>query len=160
MSENISKPIDEVINDLLVDETKMNAKDFIDFLRKNDISFDSNSDGHGWAIGGTVGNSIGYLIVNGLVDDNDMPGPWTFWFNSCDFTDSDNISSEIKETAWSHVSPCGKCHDGWKDCGCDDRILFGKKYERLCHSPLMFNNPDKKTLDNMKQLLLIMKKDT
>ena len=154
MSDKKNANVKDVVNEVLVDDAKINALNFLAFMDENDISNDSNGDGHGWAIGGFVGNSIGYLMVNGS---DEFPGPWTFWFNTCDFKDSDIISDEIKEAAWSNVSPCGRCHDGWKHCGNGDRIIFDKKFESLCHSPLMFNNPDQNTLENVKKLLLIMK---
>jgi len=52
----------------------------------------------------------------------------------------------LKPAAWEHASPCGKCHTGWEKCGGGNRI-FLKKFERLCHSPLMFSNLDVKTID-------------
>ena len=153
MSEKIT--IEEKMNETLSGDSLKNALDFAAFMRSNEISLDSNDDnGEGWAVGGVVGNSIGFMLVNGAAD---MPGPWTIWFNSCDFNGEDSVSEDLKETAWAHASPCGKCHDGWKDCGNGERTIFGRKFENLCHSPLMFTNPDAKTLENLKKLILLVK---
>ena len=100
------------------------------------------------------GNSIGFMLVNGTPQ---MPGPWTIWFNSCDFDDNGSTDDELKETTWTHASKCGHCHAGWKDCGGGDRIIFGREFKSLCHSPLMFTDPDAKTLESIKKLLLTTK---
>jgi len=146
--------LENIINEKLTCDAKESALDLAAFFRANDVSLNSNSDGGGWAVGGIVGDSIGYLMVNG---ESQMPGPWTLWFNSCEFSNEDAADDELKETAWTHASPCGQCHAGWKDCGGGERTIFGKKFEVLCHSPLMFTNPDAKTLGNLKKLLLMVK---
>ncbi len=149
MAEQIT--IEKKINSVLKGNTKQNALDFISFLKENDISLDSNNDGEGWAVGGIVGNSIGFMLINGA---EQMPGPWTMWFNSCDFQNEPD-DDDLKQTIWEHASKCGQCHPGWKDCGGGEKTIFGKEFERLCHSPLMFTNPDEKTLENVKKLVLI-----
>jgi hypothetical protein len=149
------KTIESVINEKLTGDAQKNALDLVSFCQANEIQLDPNKDDFGgWAVGGVVGNSIGFLLVNG---EEQIPGPWTLWFNSCDFGDSENIDDDLKEIVWSHTSPCGKCHDGWKDCGCGERMIFGRAFESLCHSPLMFCNPDAKTLESVKKLTLILK---
>ena len=67
----------------------------------------------------------------------------------------------MKETVWAHTSVCGqeKCHEGWKDCGGGKKTIFGREYDNLCHGPLKFTNPDVKTLENIKKLLLLLKPD-
>lgn len=144
--------IEEEINEKLTDDTRENALDFVAFLQANEISIISSGEGEGWAIGGAEGNSIGFMLITGTPE---FPGPWTFWFNSCDFGD-DPADDELKETAWAHTGICGRCHAGWKDCGGGDRVIFGRKFENLCHSPLMFTNPDAKTLESEKKLVLML----
>ena len=148
------KTIEEKISNVLTGDAQKNALDFTAFFRANELLLTANDDGEGWAVGGTVGNSIGYLW---LKNDEDFPGPWTFWFNSCDFEDDGSVDDELKEAAWAHASPCGRCHAGWKDCGGGERTIFGKKFDSLCHSPLMFHNSDAKTLESAKKLILLLK---
>jgi len=146
--------IEDKINAALSGDAQSNALDFVAFLRANRISFNSNGNGgewSGWDVGGTVGNSIGYIIVNGA---EEFPGPWTIWFNSCDFFGG--ADDELKEAAWAHASPCGKCK-GWENCGGGARTIFGKEFDRLCHSPMIFMNPDAQTLEHAKKLLLMLK---
>ncbi|MCL1795040.1 MAG: hypothetical protein FWG34_14395 [Oscillospiraceae bacterium] len=155
------KTIESAILEILSGEAQKNALDFAAFLKENEISLDYNPNESEskpiWngAVGGVVGNSIGYVTVNG---DENCPGPWTFWFNSCDFEGSDAADEEFKEAIWAFASPCGKCHDGWEKCrGSGKRTILGREFEGQCHSPLMFCNPDAKTLENMKKFLLYLK---
>ncbi len=145
--------IEETIRDVLSCDTQKNAMDFVSFLRENELPVTANDDGGGWAVGGTVGDSKGYMVINGAAD---FPGPWTVWLNSCDFDDGALADDELKETAWAHASDCGRCHAGWKDCGGGERTIWGKTFERLCHSPLMFTDPDAKTVGNLEKLLLML----
>ena len=148
-------PIEIAINERLTGEAQSNALDFVAFARANGISLHGGGGGEvfsGWDIAGTAGASIGYIIVNGVPD---FPGPWTIWLNSCDFVgDADD---ELKGAAWAHASPCGKCNKGWEKCGGGPRTIFGKDFDRLCHSPLMFTNPDAQALEHAKKLLLMLK---
>jgi len=153
--------IENVINEKLTGEAQKNALDFVGFLKANEISLDYNPGESGataiWngAVGGIVGNSIGYITING---DENCPGPWTFWLNSCDFDGSDSADDEFKNAIWAFASPCGKCHDGWEKCmGSGKRTILGKEFENQCHSPLMFCNPDAGALENMKKFLLYLK---
>ena len=149
--------INKIINEKLTGDAQRNALELADFLQENEFELEANDDSFGgWAVGGVVGNSIGFLLING---EPECPGPWTLWFNTCDFEDTDQITGEIKETVWQNISPCGKCHQGWETCGNGDRTIFGKEFKRLCHSPLMFTNPDSETLAIIKQLLMIKKEE-
>jgi len=146
--------IEDAINEKLTGDSQKNALDFVAFLHENGLQLASNGDGEGWAVGGIVGNSLGFMLVNGTPN---MPGPWTLWFNSCDFSGDDTIDDELKETAREHASPCGKCHAGWETCGGGERTIFGREFERLCHSPLMFTDPDAETLGKMEKLLMMVR---
>ena len=147
-------PIEDIIKKKLNGDAQKTALDFAAFLRANDLPLAGNEDGEGWAVGGTVGNSAGYMLINGAAE---FPGPWTVWLNTCDYDCGGPVDDELKETAWAHASPCGRCHEGWKDCGGGDRTIFGREFERLCHSPLMFTVPDAKTLEILQKLLLMAK---
>lgn len=142
--------IEAAIAEKLTGDARRNALDFVAFLRANNLALGSGGDGEGWAVGGAVGNSVGYMLVNGAAE---IPGPWTIWLNTCDFG-GDPPDEGLKEAAWAHASPCGKCHPGWKDCGGGDRVIWGKAFERLCHSPLMFANPDANELAHVEALVL------
>ncbi|MCL2463412.1 MAG: hypothetical protein FWF44_12155 [Defluviitaleaceae bacterium] len=150
--------IEDKINSVLSGDALKNALDFVAFLRANGLSPECHDSGDGWSIM-RAGESPGFILVNG---EPQMPGPWTVWFNSCDFDGRGPVDDDLKETAWAHASICGNFSSGGKDCGCGDqpgfrRTIFGKVFENRCHSPLMFTDPDAETLENMKKLMLMLK---
>jgi hypothetical protein len=125
------------------------------------MSPDLHESGDGWSIM-RADESVGFILVNGA---EQMPGPWTVWFNSCDFDDGgEPVEDGVKEAAWAHASVCGNFISGGKDCGCGDqpgfaRTIFGREFENRCHSPLMFTNPDAGTLEHVKRLMLMIRKN-
>jgi len=150
------KAVEEKINEVLSGDALKNALDFVAFLRANGITPEGHGDFGGAVMYANV--SVGYLVVNGAAE---FPGPWTMWFNSCEFGDNGPVDDALKETAWAHASVCGHFSSGGKHCGCGDqpgfrRTIFGKVFENRCHSPLMFWNPDAKTLEHVKTLLLML----
>ena len=157
-NETTKLKIEERINNVLSGDTLNNALDFAAFLRANELSPELHDSGDGWSIL-YRNDSIGFILVNGVAE---IPGPWTVWFNSCDFGDNGSVDDDLKETAWAHASICGHFSSGGKVCGCGDqpgfrRTIFGKVFENRCHSPLMFTNPDAKTLEHVKRLMLMLK---
>jgi len=155
--------IEDIISERLTGDAQKNAIGFAAFLRANEFQLDYNvseSEKHGiWngAVGGVVGDSLGYITING---GDDGTGPWTFWFNECDFDGSSSMDEEFKNAIWAFASPCGKCHEGWEKCmGVGKRTILGKEFENQCHSPLMFCNPDAKTLEYMQKFLLCLKQN-
>jgi len=159
-NKNTQLKIENDLSNTLSGNKLENALDFVTFLRENEIPLDYNapeSSYGGWngAVGGVVGNSIGYVTFNG---DTSGVGPWTFWLNSCDFAGSDLADDEFKNAIWAFASPCGKCNENWEKCmGSGKKTILGKEFENQCHSPLMFINPDVKTLDSIKKFILYLK---
>ena len=148
--------IEDIINKTQSGDAKKNVLDFVDFLHANNFQMEYNPNEYyetywSGAIGGVVGDSIGYMAVNG------NPGTWNVWFNVFGFDENDPLDDEMKETVWSKLSPCGKCNDGWETCRGGEKMILGKTFDNLCHSPLCIIDPDTKTLENMQKLLLVLK---
>ena len=138
-------------------DMQKNALDFVNFLHENEfqISYNPNEYADGkWtgAIGGTVGDSIGYMYVN---SGTDFPDPWNIWINEYDFNDDGSSeASELKNFLWENVNNCTRCNPNWEKCGGGEKIVLGKKFESLCHSPMFFYTPDSQKLDMIKKLML------
>ena len=151
--------IEDKIRSALHGDVLKNALDFAAFLRANGFSPEQyESGGDGWSVLRKE-ESVGFILVNGA---EEMPGPWTVWFNTCDFDESAPADDAVKETAWAHASICANFTSGGKDCGCGDqpgfrRTIFGRVFDNRCHSPLMFTNPDAQTLENIKKLMKLLK---
>jgi len=157
---NTTAVAEDRIKAKIKDGSQKTALDFVAFLRENDIQLDYNESESGYggwngAIGGVVGNSIGYATFNG---DQGGVGPWTFWLNISDFDGSDLVDDDFKNAIWKFASPCGKCNDNWEKCmGSGKKMILGKEFENQCYSPLMFINPNAETLEIMKKFLLYLK---
>jgi hypothetical protein len=155
---SIQNAIEDKISGVLNGDSQKNAISFVEFLRSNGLSPEAHESGAGWSIERN-GDDVGFVLVNG---DPLAPGPWTIWFNSCDFNENGPVDDCIKETAWAHASICGNFSSGGKECGCGDqpgftRTIFGRVFQNRCHSPLMFTDPDADTLVNVEKLILLLK---
>jgi len=156
------KFLEERIKNVLQDEAQINALDFAAFLQTNEFICELNEDETikhnplGWngAIGGVVGNSIGYMYFDGSTKNNE----WCIFLNSYDFGDVNILNNETKETIWSYLNKCCKCNDNWANCRGGNKTILGKTFDDLCHSPLMFKSPKAETLVNVKNMLLLLKK--
>jgi len=152
----MSKQIDikDVINESLTGDTQKNVLDFVAFLQANDLP--PAWDGDWWCVDYRGKN----LVLVGIDKSGIQFGAL---FSSCNFGNIHLVSDEIKETAWAHVQICGHFESGGTKCGCNEQpglvSIFGKEFN-ACKSPLTFINPDAKTLENMKQLILLLKSCT
>jgi hypothetical protein len=154
------KSPEETMNLVLSGDTLKNALDFVGFLRENKLQMEYNPDEceeGKWtgAIGGIVGDSIGYMYVR---PGTGFPEPWNIWLNEYAFdTDGSAGDEELKEFIWENVNGCGKCNPNWENCGGGERTIMGKTFERLCHSPMFFYMPDAQKLEKLKRLILKIK---
>jgi hypothetical protein len=148
-----NKLLTDRIGERLDGGAKAAALDFVGFCDANGLPINSNNEGNGWAVGGVDGHSLGFMAVEGMGD----ASPWTLWLNNGDFGGEGTLDEGLKEFAWAHVSVCSKCHDGWENCGPQETTVIGRRFERLCHSPLVFNNPDADDLVKIKALILALK---
>jgi AraC-like DNA-binding protein len=157
-----NQPLIERINEKLEGDELRNVMDFINFCYENDLPINANKKVDGWAVGGIDGRSIGFLHVH---FGNETT--WTLYSKHCDFEtkycDFDSEETKgLKDFVWKHVYYCRqeKCHDGYKKCGGYDgrysETIFGKRFEKLCHSPLVFYSPSAEDLVNIKKLFKIL----
>ena len=135
--------IEEQIKAALTGDTLTNALSFAAFLQSNNIPADAHD--------------LFYLHIDGS---DEVPGPWTIWLMSTDTKSP--ACDDVKETAWAHANVCGHFSTGGEACGCGSQPgkcvnIFGKEFDNICNSPLMFTNPDAKTLEAVKKLILLLK---
>ena len=139
------KKTEEQIKALLPTETQKNALDFIAFLDENKIPSK-------------------FYVITIVGDGGDFPHirPWVVFFKICDFGIDGLTDIDLAEFAWKHAHICDHFITGGERCGCGrqpgfKRTIFGREFENICHCPMQFINPDAKTLENMKKLLLYLK---
>ena len=149
-----NKRIEDTINNVLKDDSKKNALDLVAYLRENEtsdnfsINMHDEKDESGWNI-----SNLGFIIITGS---DDFPGPWTMWVGA-DKIGENSTDEQIREFAWSYVSPCGSC-GGNCTPGIKARI-FGKDFENTCQSNLMFNNPNAEAVASIIKILDIKKNE-
>jgi len=141
--------LEDKINDVLTGDKQKNALDFAAFLRTNDLLSDGDGSGYGWS------------IDDGFIKIPEREKELWIWFGDCVFDLCGPADEDLKETVWAHVVTCPQVTCPHKrHCGCEKDvggIIFGKEFESTCYAPLGFFNPDAKTLENVKKLVLLLK---
>jgi len=137
--------IEERIKTALQGDTQKNALKFIEYLKENDMN-----DGEEHGLVTYKDQRLCYMHID---NSEDMPGPWTIWTEG-DYSNEDKnvpMSEQEKEIAWEHVNFCsscgGNCSPGMK------KVIFGKKFEKVCNADMAFYVPDAETLEFVKKLL-------
>jgi len=151
MSEKKRTIEDEIKNSDLSENMQKAHIEFCYFLKDNGFSIESEDDQNGWQIiymNECVGH-MNFTIVG-------------IWIDDCDFSVS--ADDALKETTWAHVRICEHFNSGGMQCGCGRQpgfngIIFGKEYKNTCFARLEFMNPDVKTLENIKMLMLLFKQN-
>jgi hypothetical protein len=153
MVENKISIEDEVKNSNLSENMQKAYMDFCHFLKSNEFSIERENDGNGWKII-HMNKCVGHMNFTNI----------GIWIDTCDFGNSGSADDVLKETTWAHVRNCEHFSSGGKQCGCGNqpgfiKTIFGKEYKNICFSHLEFLNPDIKTLENIKKLVLLFKQN-
>lgn len=142
----VNPVVEEAIRNTLNGDALRNALSFIAFMKENGITCEP-------AEGIWVYEDGCVLYMDGAAN---MPGPWTIWAEFGTDDDGDSVDGRLKEVAWAHINPCG-------NCGCGNqpgsrKTVFGREFDHICTSTLVFHNPDAGTLESIKQLALLKKR--
>ena len=146
--------IEDKINSVLNGDKQKIALDFAAFMRTNGFSIEGDENDYGWGVS-YKGNGAGFIKFSGVETEL-----WLWFGRDCDFGSSVPTDDDLKETIWSGVvicpqstcSPPDSCEgskEGYK--------IFGKEFDRTCYCPLGFYNPDAKTMENIKKLMILLK---
>lgn len=152
------KTIDDfILKELSLDDQKI-AFSFLESLRKNNVQF-IKGEGY-WK------DKIYYLIkledqficFIAINDPDDKDNRWTIWSDDMDSISSEDFSirKELKEIAWKHIDKCancGSCNGG--RC----KLIFGKKFDKVCGCTFRIDNPNAEDLEFMKELVDIRVKE-
>ena len=150
---------DGIKNSDLSEELKKAHNEFCRFLKDNGFSIKPEDDGEGWQIFYKHG-LIGHMNFNHAFMGHDA----AIWLDTCDFGGSDSADDALKELAWSHVRVCEHFSSNGTQCGCGrqpgfSKTIFGKNFENLCFALLGFMDPDVKTLEDIKKLMLLFRQN-
>ena len=158
MAEKTGKPkIDEVVGNILCETNLENALDLISFIKENKISLRWSST-NCWQLYykskriGLIRMTEKAYPMYALGENSWSFVPWGL-DDILDAVVAD--TDKTKEIIWNNVRQCSSC------CGCGpghERIFLGKKFEKACHSGIFMINPDKATIDCIKRMLEIKKR--
>ncbi len=146
------KLIEEIINEELSADDRAVALDFVAFLRENELEFVRDR--------GYWRDKIYFLIqydqecvcFMAINDPDEKDNRFTVWSDEMheEYLTEEAVENSLKETAWKHVDLCGHCGS----CGGGkDKVIFGKKFDRVCGCTFRVDNPDRNDLAFMKKMV-------
>jgi len=143
----MSKQIEDVINTTLTGQAQQSALEFIAYVKAAgvfSIKQHDENDSSGWVI-----HDLCFMLITGA---DDFPGPWTIFMGATNLGENcGNVSEDVKEFAWKHVSPCGSC--GGECAPGVSSIVFGKEFANTCQGNLLFNNPSLEAVEFIKKII-------
>lgn len=156
-----AKRIEEVITDVLREDARDHALDFVAYVRASGIPLE---EGEGYWEVAYQGRTVCSILIDGS---GQAPGPWTIWSDQEPGTwiawpegdphAASPVDERTQAVAWAHVNPCASCGS---DCSPGKRkTVLGKAFDNLCSSALAFTNPDAQALDCAKQMVAARKSD-
>jgi len=98
-----------------------------------------------------------FIAINGAAYETEPEG-WIIWSEDSGSTCFEDfpLDERTREIAWSHVDVCGNC--GFC-AGGTRKTIFGKEFNNVCRTPMIFANPDAETLECVKSIVEIRKDD-
>ena len=162
-------PFEEAVDFYIENEAdKKRALDFGAWLRKNKMSPSSGNNGYNWYV------KFYYVDYNVYKNDkyhrSTYHGCYIKMFNdtwhilpSKDILQSILLREELKEVIWGSIFPCyGCCYGCFKHTHNTERriSIFNREFsgKGIClRNPICLSNPDDKTLDVLKEILLARK---
>ena len=146
------KRIEDVIGERFTGDIRKNATDFVEHLELDESQMAFDEGGFCWSPE-YKGKPLFHIKMSGF---NNEPGSWIIW-SADDYNGdcADSTDEKIKEFAWANISPCGNC-GGCKNPG-RSVVVFGKQFDKVCHSALIFVNPDAEAIESLKKLADIRK---
>ena len=142
-----NKMIEDTINNVLKGDAHKNALDFVTYLGSNEITLEDSE--FCWTAKYKDEN-VCYIKIGGF---DNVSNSWIIW-SADDYNDEydDSLASDdIKEFAWKHICFCGSC--GGECTPGRSTTIFGKKYDKVCQSAMMFIDLDFEATNLLKKLI-------
>lgn len=146
--------IEEIIGNTFSAELRVNALDFILFLKNNLLELERIlgywKNQHYWAV--KYNNEyVCFMLLNGTGDEKQF-APLTVWTDDSGSAWYENypLTDSLKKIAWENVDccvHCGSCSGG------TEKVVFGRKFHNICKTVMKFTNPDSQTFVLIKELV-------
>ena len=156
--------VEDVIKDVLKDDAKEMALDFVAHLRANEIPIEESENY--WDVQ-YKGKTVCSVFINGS---DGKPGPWTIWSDQepgtwIAWADEGKMSSckdvsveeDIKAIVWANVNFCESC--GGNCSPGKQKTILGKAFEHVCSSAIAFTNPNADMVRCAKEMVKMRKND-
>ncbi|MDR3119839.1 MAG: GNAT family N-acetyltransferase [Clostridiales bacterium] len=158
------RKMEDYICETLAGDAQNNASVFAAYLRAQDMEFERGTgyweDKRYWMIK-YKGEYLCFILINGRGEKahKDEPEGWIIWFDGGGHNSFEDalLDEYTKELAWRNVDYCGHC--GGVCDGGTHKIIFGKKFEKVCNTTFRFDNPDSEAVECAKKLVEIRKDD-
>ena len=129
------------INENLDGEMKISALDFVRFLSEHGVTFYKDTCDcwkdkiYYWVKFDDV--CVCFIAIK---DPDEPKNSWTVWSAESPCYENDSVSDEIKRIGWHYVDRCGMCGGGGACAGGNEKIVFGKKFPRVCCCTFRIDN--------------------
>lgn len=147
----MSKQIETYIEQNLTDEMRQTALDFIEYLKAKGLTFYRDTCDC-WK------DKIYYWVKRNeecvcfiVIKDPDEPENfWTIWSDDSPAYEDVSVVDDIKKIGWKYVDHCGNCGS----CGGGkEKIIFGKRFPRVCGCTFRIDNAVQEDLPFLKTMI-------
>ena len=162
----LRKTLEKVIRKRLKGDAQENALAFAAFMRANGMRLERTRDGYWGDKPYWLVKYKGELVCSVFVHGSpaiyeDEPEGWLIWTDSSGskWYEDAPLDGRMKEIAWQHVDTCGGCNPDGPCFGGHRKTVFGKEFEHVCITVMLFINPDAEALECLKKLLELRQND-
>ena len=143
--------IETSIAEHLSGEMKQTALELTEYLKAGSLTFYRDT-GNCWK------NKIYYWVMYdgecvcfiAVADPDEPENHWTVWSEDSPAYETPDVDDEIREIGWKHIGHCGSCGS----CGGGkEKIIFGKRFPRVCGCTFRIDNAAQKELPFLKTMV-------
>ena len=143
--------ITSAIDQYLTDDAKRTALEFVQYLHGQGLSFYKDTGAcwkdkrYYWV---TKNDECVCFIA--IKDPDEPQNQWTVWSDESIAYEDAEVCDKIKQIGWNYIDFCGKCGS----CsGGKDKMIFGKRFQRVCGCTFRVDNAGYDDLDFLKTMV-------
>ena len=145
----IKPKIEDVILEMVNEEHRHNALDFVKYIRASKMT-PAWASANSWKVS-YKGQVLCYIRTAGTAHYHNLDGgSWHINFAVySDYVYDVSVSNDAIEMIWNRVRHCVNCYN----CAPANHLTInGKGFDKVCHQWLTVKNPDAEMLDCLKKL--------
>jgi hypothetical protein len=142
-----------VIKETLSGDAQRNALDFIAYLRENKLT-PTWSAKNVWTVSSKTFR-VCFIRLHGAAEYHNLDvGCWNISPFIGEY-EADSLSDELREIVWANKKECPSCGQ----CALKLNNILGKAFTNACESSILFVNPDAKTVECAKKLVILRRNE-